>query len=391
VLIEHNVDKYGWEVPGEKNDEKRIGWNEGPCMTKYKGKYYLQYAAPGTQYRTYADGVYVGDHPLGPFTYMENSPYSIKAGGFIGGAGHGHTFRDRYGNYWHVASMKISQRHMFERRLGLFPVYFDDTDHLYAHTVGTDYPFRIPDKKTDFANDDLSLHWHLLSYQKPATASSVYAGCLPENANDEVVESWWSAQTGNAGEWWQTDLGRLMEIRAVQVNFSDMDFTNQPADSYVFYRYIIEISDNGSDWQPFIDRKQNTADLPHELIVANQPQTARYIRITNTKTMKGKFSLSGFRVFGNGNGELPRKVSGLQAKRQSNDARRFLLTWKKQKNATGYIVRWGTDKNHLNHATSVFDNQLEAGYFNRDSEYYFAVDALNENGITRSPRVVAGK
>ena len=36
-------------------------------MTKLNGKYYLQYAAPGTEYKSYCDGVYVSDKPLGPF------------------------------------------------------------------------------------------------------------------------------------------------------------------------------------------------------------------------------------------------------------------------------------------------------------------------------------
>lgn len=68
VLIDHNIDSYGWEVPGKNNDETfRNGWNEGPAMIKHDGKYYLQYAAPGTQFRTYGDGVYVGDSPLGPW------------------------------------------------------------------------------------------------------------------------------------------------------------------------------------------------------------------------------------------------------------------------------------------------------------------------------------
>jgi hypothetical protein len=30
----------------------------------------------------------------------------------------------------------------------------------------------------------------------------------------------------------------------------------------------------------------------------------------------------------------------------------------------------------------LFDNAFEAGYFNRDSEYYFSVSAFNENGFT---------
>ena len=41
---------------------------EGAWMDKRCGKYYLQYACPGTQFNTYSDGVYVSDNPLGPFT-----------------------------------------------------------------------------------------------------------------------------------------------------------------------------------------------------------------------------------------------------------------------------------------------------------------------------------
>ncbi|MDR1527508.1 MAG: family 43 glycosylhydrolase [Dysgonamonadaceae bacterium] len=391
VLIEHNVDKYGWEVPGNNNEENRTGWNEGPCMIQYKGKYYLQYAAPGTQYRIYGDGIYVGNHPLGPFTYMENSPFSFKPGGFIGGAGHGHTFQDKYGNYWHVATMRISQRHSFERRLGLFPVYFDENDHLCAHTVWTDYPFVVPDEKTDLKTNDGSLHWNLLSYKQPVTASSVYAEYIPENANNEAIENGWSAQTGNAGEWWQIDLGKTMKINAIQVNFADQDVTVKAPDSYVVYQYYIKTSNDGKNWVWFSDRTHNTVDRPHELLVADTAQTARYIRITNAKNRNGKFSLSGFRVFGKGNGEIPPEVTGIQIHRNENDPRRFTLTWNKQENTTGYVVRWGVNENQLTHASMVFSNRLEAGYFNRDSEYYFSIDAWNENGVTAGKQIYHNK
>ncbi|MGB8358992.1 MAG: family 43 glycosylhydrolase, partial [Bacteroidales bacterium] len=112
ILIEHNPDKYGWEIPGEQNELTGNGWNEGAWMTKYNNRYYLQYAAPGTEFKTYADGVYTSDSPLGPFEYETNSPFSYKPGGFAGGAGHGSTFQDNYGNYWHISTMSISIRHM---------------------------------------------------------------------------------------------------------------------------------------------------------------------------------------------------------------------------------------------------------------------------------------
>ena len=390
-LIKHNSDKYGWEVSGHNNDRNHDGWNEGPCLTKYNGKYYLQYAAPGTEFRVYGDGIYIGDDPLGPFTYMENSPFSFKPGGFIGGAGHGHTFKDKHGNYWHVATMTLSVRHAFERRLGLFPVYFLEDGNMFCHTVWTDYPFQIPDEKIYFEKNDLSVAWNLLSYGKNASASSTYQSFVAGNAADEKVETWWSAQTGNTGEWWQIDLGKPMQVNAIQVNMADQDYMvlGNPF-SNVYYQYKVESSNDGQTWKMFIDRTQNTKDMPHELIVLDDPEEVRYLRITNTKVQDGKFSMSGFRVFGSAEGELPKEVTGFLAKRQKNDPRRFQLNWDKQDNATGYIVRWGVREDQMNNATMVFTNSLEAGYFNRNSKYYFSVDAFNESGVATGKSIQEG-
>ena len=96
-------------------------------MTQQGGKYYLQYAAPGTEWKTYADGTYVSDSPVGPFVYAPNNPVSYKPGGFIGGAGHGCLFQVGP-NYWKAATNSISVRHMFERRLSFYPTYFDADD-----------------------------------------------------------------------------------------------------------------------------------------------------------------------------------------------------------------------------------------------------------------------
>jgi hypothetical protein len=289
--------------------------------------------------------------------------------------------------------MSISVRHAFERRLGLFPVYFSDDGNLFSHTVWMDYPFAIPDHKVDFETDNLSVGWHLLSYNQPVSASSTYTSYLPRYANDEKIESWWSAQTGNSGEWWRIDLTKRPTVRAIQVNFADQDFTIKAnPGSYVNYQYTIEISDNGETWSQLIDKMQNTADSPHELIVLDNPVQTRYIRIVNKKTMNGKFSLSGFRVFGtgeDGNG-LPQEVTGFLVKRNKNDKRRFQLNWDKQTAATGYIVHWGVKENQLNNAIMVLGNQLDAGYFNRDSKYYFSIDAFNENGVTSGQTIVAG-
>lgn len=383
TLILHNVDKYGWEVPGDNNEEERIGWNEGPCMVKHNGTYYLHYAAPGTQYRIYGDGIYTSDNPLGPFTYQESNPFSFKPGGFIGGAGHGHTFLDKYGNYWHVASMKVSVRHWFERRLGLFPVYFSDDRTMHTQTVWSDYPFMVPDKKVDFAQEDGSMHWNLLSFEKSVFASSDLPGFEAIRANDERVETWWSAESGKAGEWLQVDLGEAMTIQALQINFADQDFTVTAPDSYVNYQYLIEGSENGQTWKTLVDQTKNGKDLPHDLLVLPEAVQSRYVRISNKKDMEGKFSIYDFRIFGQGNGERPKEVDNMIASRDPQDKRIIRLAWNAVPGATGYVVRWGNTEEQLNSATVVYETAYEARYYNRDSEYYFTIDAFNENGVTK--------
>ena len=49
------------------------------------------------------------------------------------GAGHGSTIADKYGNYWHASTMRISVNHDFERRVGLFPAGFDADGVLYCN------------------------------------------------------------------------------------------------------------------------------------------------------------------------------------------------------------------------------------------------------------------
>ncbi|MDP2193865.1 MAG: family 43 glycosylhydrolase, partial [Alphaproteobacteria bacterium] len=206
VVITHNPTEYGWENPGELNEKAKNGYNEGSWMNKYNGKYYLQYASPGTQYKSYADGVYTSDSPLGPFKYETYSPFSYKPGGFIASAAHSSTFQDKYGNYWHIATMTISIRHNFERRLGLFPACFDKDGVLRTFTAFGDYPTNMPNRKIDFGKESLFKGWMLLSFNKKASASSSMENFPMKNAFDENIRTWWSANSGDAGEWLSVEL-----------------------------------------------------------------------------------------------------------------------------------------------------------------------------------------
>ena len=388
VLIEHNSKQYGWEVSGNNNEENKDGWNEGPCMIKHNGKYYLHYAAPGTQFRVYGDGVYVSDKPLGPYKYVETNPFSFKPGGFIGGAGHGHTFKDKYGNYWRVATMKISVRHMFERRIGLFPLHIDKDGNFIQQSVWADYPFIIPDRKMDYEKESVFAGLHLLSYNQPVAFSSFLKGTFPFHAVDEKAETWWSAETGNAGEWFQVDLRKKSEVMAIQVNFADQDFKIKEQQNPVKYKYTIEASDDGKNWINIFDKNTNSKDAVHELIVLDKPIETRYLRITNTQNLLGKFSLYDFRVFGKGKGDLPNVVSNIKVLK-TEDPRRYNISWQRQKEATGYIVNVFLEDGKYVTSVMALDNELRGGFFNRDSKYLFTIDAFNENGITKGTGKIA--
>ena len=83
--------------------------------------------------------MYVSEHPLGPFTYQSHNPFSFKPGGFATGAGHGATYQDVYGNWWHVSTMIVNIKNNFERRIGIWPAGFDKDDILYCNTAFGDY------------------------------------------------------------------------------------------------------------------------------------------------------------------------------------------------------------------------------------------------------------
>ena len=383
TLITHQQNVIGWERPSDKNDVEKPGYNEGASMLKYKGRYYLQYAAPGTEFDSYGDGLYIGDSPLGPFKKADYLPISVKPGGWMTGAGHGDTFQDKYGNYWHVASTVIAQRHMFERRIGFFPVVFTQKDNMYALTNLSDRPYELPKGKTDFLKNPIWTNWMDLTIGKTATASSEIEGKEAGKAADRTIKTWWSAKTGNAGEWLQMDLGKIYPIEAVQTNFADEAFPLQSlGNPFVPYKYKIEASENGTTWTLIADKSANDVTNPHSLVVLDKAVAARYVKITNMSELPGKFSLFDLRVFGTDNGDRPAAIKEFQVERTA-DRRTATISWQPVPGAQGYFVHWGTDPDELYAACEVLEPFVTLGLFSADVDYYFRVDSFNESGITR--------
>lgn len=281
--------------------------------------------------------------------------------------------------------MKISVRHMFERHPALFPVYFSGDGGMHTCTTLADYPFMMPDRKMDFAKESLPMPWNLLSYGKVVTASSALPGHEADKANDEQVETWWAATSGKAGEWLQLDLKEEMALGALQINFADHDFAVDAPNSYVNYQYVVEASDDGKRWTAIVDQSGNAQDLPHDLHVLPAAVKCRYVRVVNRKAMDGKFSISGLRLFGNGNGKVPVGVKEISVVRNPQDRRCIRLAWDPVPDAVGYIVRWGIAGEGLHSSVVVYANEYEARYYNRDSEYHFTVEALPMRTEHRRP------
>ncbi len=392
-IIKLKPEDHGWERFGEYNDNVFLQpFIEGAWVTKHNGKYYMQYGAPATEFSGYADGVYVSNNPLDGYEYQKHNPFSYKPGGFARGAGHGSTFQDKHGNYWHVSTIFISVKNNFERRLGIWPAGFDKDDVLYSNTAYGDYPTLLPKyaQGKDFTKG-LFPGWMLLNYQKPVQVSSTFGGYQPNLAVDEDIKTYWSAKTANPGEYYQTDLGEISTINAIQINYADQDVEFKGKTSGKMHQYKIYSSNDGKNWKTLIDKSKNITDVPHDYIELEKPAKARFLKMENLKMPTGKFALSGFRVFGSGAGAKPDKVEDfvpLRADPKKYGERRSIwMKWKQNQNADGYVIYFGKSPDKLYGSIMVYGkNEYFFTGADRVDAYYFQIEAFNNNGISeRSP------
>jgi len=381
--------RYGWHRFGEYMDDTFLdGFIEGAWMTKHKGKYYFQYAGPGTEFSGYADGVAVGN---GPLDYMQNQsdPLSIKAGGFARGAGHGATFQDNQSKYWHVSTIAIGVKNNFERRLGIWPAGFDNDGVMYCNTAFGDYPHYLPGDTADHLKSRFT-GWMLLNYKKPVMVSSVLGSLYnANNAVDESIKTYWSAASGDAGEWLQSDLGAISTVKAIQINYADQDAAFLGKTSGQRHRYKLYHSTDGREWKLLVDKSANNQDVPHDYIELDSQVETRYIRLENISVPSGKFAISGLRVFGHGHGRKPDPVRDFVVLRTEKDKRSAWLKWSPVDNAYAYNIYFGTDPEKLYTSIMVHDaNDYYYKGMDLKKTYYYRIEAVNEHGISVSSKVM---
>lgn len=386
TLFHLDESKHGWERFGENHSDTVLGgYIEGPWMTKHKGKYYMQYAAPGTEFNVYGDGAYTSDSPLGPFKYMPNNPFSYKPGGYMNGAGHGSTVVGPGDQYWHFGSMAVSINVNWERRISMYATYFDKDGLMHSDTYFGDYPHYAPavaGKAGKFTG------WMLLNYMKPVKVSSSVGDNKGDAIGDELVKTFWLAEKNDDRQWIEIDLQTISKVHAIQVNYHDYKSDMYGRLPGLYHRYSIEGSTDGKNWVELVDRKNSYKDVPNDYVELGIPTSVRYIRYKNIHVPTPHLAISGLRVFGIGPGKAPAAVKNFKVERKT-DKRDAMITWNAVSNAHGYNVIWGIAPDKLYNSWMVYDkNELLLKSLTVDQSYYFVVESFNENGVSARTKPV---
>ena len=399
-MLKLHPDRHGWERFGQDHcacwqpGKPSPSYMEGAWMTKEGGRYYLQYGAPGTEFNVYANGVYVSNKPLGPFSYAPYNPVAYRPGGFAEGAGHGSTFRDNAGNWWNTGTSWIGYNWGMERRIVMHPAKFYPDGQMAVSTRFGDFPHYVPRKRFDDP-DTLFTGWMLLSYRKPVTASSTLRGWGTSAVTDEDPRSYWVASANRPGETLTLDLGSAKTVRAVQVNYADYRsgrFADAPD---IYTEFALQASTDGEHWQEIARTEPPRRDRSNAYFELPQPVRARFIRYVHGHVGAANLAISDIRVFGNADGAAPATPTGVDASRHG-DQRDATVRWAKVPGAVGYNIRFGIRRDRLTLTHQLWADELGGGAtlskelrsLNIGVPYWVAVEAFNESGVSKLSRVV---
>lgn len=385
ATLELDLARYGWDVRGRNNEEfKSGGYPEGSQMVKRDGRYYFQYATPGTEHPSYCDVALVGTSPLGPFVRQKLNPFSSKPDGYARGSGHGKTFRDKVGNWWHVTTCVLGG---CNRRISLMPVFFDADGEMWCDTAFADWPLVVPDRRAE-SPEAYHAGWMPLAYGKPARVSSGTSKGTTDVLTDEDIGTFWSASSKTTNEFAEVSFGGVADLRAVQIGFAD-----QPVAAWrqsgVRRGYRVEATSDGKVWQVLFEGQE--ADFEHPYRALATPVTATAIRVVPTELPEGaSFALREIRAFGRMEKPLPAAPQNVKVVRDEADRRHATVTWDVVPGATGYVVKFGpsSGKQHLARLVRG-KTTLDLRMLDAEAEYVWSVIAFNEAGFTDLTDVAA--
>jgi xylan 1,4-beta-xylosidase len=315
--------KYVWERWGEKNEYTGIAWIEGPWMFKRNGTYYIEFSASGTQWLSYASGIYSSKSPLGPFAYSPRNPLLRKTTGTVTGPGHGSVVQGPDGNWWVFYTIVMSNP-PGGRRIGMDPIAFDGNGNPYT-TGPSETPQWAPGAVSDpVHNGDsgsvaVSIN-KLRAMHGQSSFSSERPGHEAAYATDDSNGTVWQPAESDVQPTLTLDLvaptefetGQYFEIDSSRIecaigsNVPRMApgaglATPQPGPTgSAAFRYKIETSMDGKQFTTVVDKTSNATTRYTEFDEI-PPTRCRFIRLTITDwphRVGSPLGVTEFTVFG---------------------------------------------------------------------------------------------
>lgn len=291
-----------WERYGEMNEYPDVSWIEGPWMLKHEGTYYLQYSASGTQWLTYATGMYMGKSATGPFAYAAVNPVLRKTSGVVTGTAHGSIVEGPDGNLWQFYTIVLSNP-PGGRRIGMDPVGFDERGNLFVRGPSETPQWgpgvvADPARHGDSGSLPLSIG-KMRAMNAKSTFSSQRPGRDAAYAVDNSTGTWWEPAEDDRQPSITIDLGPATEYDPIQlftVDSSRILFAaarRRPGDTTattprastvegaVAHRYRIEVSSDGKAFTTLLDKTRNTVTKYVEFDEL-PPTRCRFVRLTLT-------------------------------------------------------------------------------------------------------------
>jgi hypothetical protein len=288
-----------WERWGESNEYSHEAWIEGPWTFKRNGIYYLEYSGSGTQWLSYATGVYTARSPVGPFTYAPGNPLLRKTTGIVTGPGHGCAVQGPDGNWWQFYTIVLANP-PGGRRLGMDPIGFDANGNMFVHTSETPQwgPGVVanPARNGDSGSLPLTIN-KLRNLNQHGQFSSQRPGHDAAYALDNSNGTWWEPAENDAQPSLTIDLGSTTEFQTEQlftVDSSRIEFVagrggfggrgqqpGPPPTGSVAFRYKIEASRDGQSFTTILDKTGNNVTRYTEFDEL-PPTQCRYVRLTIT-------------------------------------------------------------------------------------------------------------
>lgn len=279
-LIKADTENHLWERMGAWNEDGSFCWIEGSWMYKRGGTYYLTYAAPGTEWQTYAMGAYKSNTPLGPWEYMKTNPFMTKKSGIVRGPGHGCIVDGPNGTVWAFYTCCVCYSYKFERRVGFDPIGFDENGDIIP-AEASENPVWAPGV---IAEPHLGNGAGLVpvTQGRECTETSAASGRDGLYAVDDSMLSWWQPAEDDPAPALTVEIGYSgLDIYSARIIWRDVGL--DVAKGYLPgpFKYKIEALSMGGEWVCVLDKTDNDVDMAIDYNTVT-PMRATAVRLTIT-------------------------------------------------------------------------------------------------------------